>query len=369
MKIKLQEITIRDLFENYSDLGEEGVTGYNGELNIRPKFQREFIYKDKNRDAVVETVMSGHPLNTMYWSYIPENKENGLPIYELLDGQQRTLSILKYINGDYSVNYRFFHNLTDDEKDNLLDYKCQIYICEGTESERLAWFKKINIVGMPLNNQELLNATFTGPWLEDAKRHFSGTKPPAYDLASDYVSGQPLRQELLEKAISWIAEKEDTTVEGYMAKNQQEKNANELWLYFMNVLNWAKALFPKKRSELKNVPWGTLYNLYGEGSYDKDELEEKVSRLMKDKEVKNKVGIYSYVFSGKEKDLNLRAFDKHDKATMYETQEGICPICKKHFELKEMHADHIVPWSKGGKTEIKNGQMLCSSCNREKSDK
>ena len=221
MKIKLHEIKIRDLFNGYMDLGEDGVTGYDGDLNIRPKYQREFIYKDKNRDAVIETITSGHPLNTMYWAYIPENEKNNLPKYELLDGQQRTLSFLKYVNGDYSVDYKFFHNLTDDEKEKFLDYKLQIYICEGTESERLAWFKKINIVGMPLNNQELLNATFTGPWLENAKRCFSGTKPPAYDMAKDYMSGQPLRQEYLETALKWMADKENTTVEGYMAKHQQ----------------------------------------------------------------------------------------------------------------------------------------------------
>lgn len=369
MKIKLHEITVRDLYKDYLDLGEDGVTGYGGKLNIRPKYQREFIYNEKNRNAVIETVINGHPLNTMYWSFVPENEKNGLPIYELLDGQQRTLSILKYIAGEYSVNYRFFHNLLDDEKDKILDYKCQIYICEGTESERLAWFKKINIVGVPLSNQELLNATFTGPWLEDAKKHFSGTKPPAYEMAKDYMNGKAIRQEILETALKWISDRDDTTIEGYMAKHQQDKNANELWLYFMAVINWAKALFPNLRSELKTVPWGILYNEYHDNDYDKDELEETVAKLMQDKEVKNKTGIYSYVFTGEEKDLNLRTFDKHDKTTMYERQKGICPVCKKHFELNEMHADHIVPWSKGGKTDLDNGQMLCAACNLEKSNK
>lgn len=369
MRIELKEIKVGDIYKGYMDHLEAGVVGYNGKLNIRPPFQREFVYKDKQRDAVMDTVFKGFPLNVMYWGYNEKAKEAGLPSYELIDGQQRTLSIMQYLDGDYSVDYRYFHNLTEEEKEQVLNYPLQIYICYGDEKEKLDWFETINIAGEKLSKQELRNASYTGPWLEDAKRYFSRPNAAAADMADGYVSGSPIRQDILELALSWIADRDNITIEEYMARHQQDSNASELWIYFMNVINWAKTLFPKVRKPMASVDWGILYNEYKDNSYNPAELEEEIARLFLDDEVKNKAGIYTYLFDGKEKHLNLRAFTQTEKLKMYESQEGICPACGKHFEIGQMEADHIIPWSNSGKTTLDNGQMLCRSCNREKSNK
>ena len=195
MKIEKVAIKVRDVANGYTDDGDGGVYGFNGKLTIRPSFQREFIYKDKQRNAVVESIRNGFPLNVMYWS------KSGDDTYEVLDGQQRTISVCQYINKDYSINHRFFHNLTDEEKEQILDYDLDIYICEGSEAEKLAWFKVINVAGEVLKPQELLNATYTGPWLADAKNYFSKRNCVAGAMADKYIKGNPLRQEYLEKAL------------------------------------------------------------------------------------------------------------------------------------------------------------------------
>lgn len=368
MKITLKQIPVRAIAEKYVDLGDEGVFAYDNNLTVRPAYQREYIYDDKRRNAVVDSVFNGFPINVMYWAYIPANKASSLPEYELLDGQQRTLSILKYIKSDFSVDYRYFHNLTEDEQAKILDYNLQVYICEGTESERLAWFKRINVAGLELNNQELLNSTYTGAWLEGAKKYFSKPSSPIDDMTKGYMNGNKLRQGYLEQALKWIADRDGVELEEYMSKHQQDKNANDLWLYFSRVIEWAKLLFPKVRKEMKSVEWGLLYNKYKDNDYDSDELEQEVSRLMEDDEVQNPKGIYYYLFSGDEKDLRLRTFNEKEKTKKYEEQAGICPICKKHFEFSDMHGDHLKPWSKGGKTTPDNLVMLCRKCNLEKSD-
>lgn len=370
MEIKMHEITVREVFKGYKDSEEEGVVGYNGKLNIRPAFQREFVYKEKQRDEVINTVRKGFPLNVMYWSKSGEDE------YEMLDGQQRTLSICQYLNSDYSINFQYFHNLTNDEQEQIYDYKLMIYICEGTDSEKLEWFKIINIAGEKLYDQELRNAIYTGPWLTDAKRHFSKNGCPAYQMASKYLAGNAIRQDYLQTSLDWISAKDGTVIEGYMAQHQHDANCNALWLYFTSVINWVEALFPKKnyRPIMKGQPWGELYNAYHENAYDSDELEAKVKELLLDDEVGNTKGIYQYIFSldengknGNEKFLNLRQFSDKEKMAQYEKQQGICKICGKHFEYEEMEGDHIVPWHDGGKTEPKNLQMLCKHCNRTKS--
>ena len=362
MKIELKEVKIKDLVENYINNDEEGVTGYNGKLNIRPKFQREFVYKDKQRDEVIRTVKKGFPLNVMYWVL---NEEGS---FELLDGQQRTISICEYVHGSYSIDFQFFHNLEKDEQEQILDYPLMIYVCEGKDSEKLEWFKTINIAGEKLYDQELRNAIYTGEWLTDAKRHFSKTSCPAYKIASDYMNGSTIRQDYLQTAIKWICDKE-MEIEDYMALHQHDSNANELWIYFMAVINWTKTIFPKYRKEMKGLEWGLLYNQYKDDKLDNKKLEEEITRLMQDDDVTAKKGIYEYLLSGDEKYLNIRAFTQSMKRETYEKQEGICPICKKHFEIEEMEADHITPWCEGGKTDAKNCQMLCRECNRRKSNK
>ena len=368
MKIDLQKIKIRKVIDGYKDSAEEGVVAYGGKLDIRPKYQREFVYKEKQRDAVIETVKKGFPLNVMYWMI----REDGG--YEVLDGQQRTISIGQYVTGDFSLDNRFFHNLTKEEQDKILDYELMIYLCEGSDKERIEWFTVINTYGEKVNAQEIRNAVYTGPWLSDAKLKFSKRNCVAYLLANDggqLVSGDTVRQEYLETALSWI---NDGKIEDYMAKHQHNKNADELWNYFQNVIAWVRSVFPNYRREMSNVPWGVLYNQFKGKQFDSKKLEKEISELMQDEDVTKKSGIYEYVLTKNEKFLNIRAFTDKMKREAYERQKGICPHCKgenkkKKWEIEEMEADHIKPWHEGGKTTAENCQMLCKEHNRTKSGK
>ena len=360
MQIELHKITVRDLTNGYADNAEKGVCAYGGKLDVRPPYQREFVYKDKQRDAVIDTLTQGFPLNVMYWA----TREDGT--FEIIDGQQRTISICQYVNGDFAFDMRYFHNLQPDEKKKILDYELQVYICSGTDSEKLKWFKTINIAGEELTDQELRNAVYAGSWVSDAKRYFSKNGAPAAKIGSDYLSGSAIRQEYLETAISWISK---GNIEVYMGNHQHDPNAIALWNYFNSVINWVKAIFPKYRKEMKGVEWGHLYELYSSSTWDAAELETEVARLMADSDVKKKKGIYSYVFDHDEHHLDIRAFDDNTKREVYEKQKGVCKICRKVFKIEEMEADHITPWRDGGRTIADNCQMLCRECNRRKSGK
>lgn len=357
MEIKLQKITVRELTAGYQDNEENGVVAYGGKLDVRPPYQREFVYKEKQRDAVIDTLTQGFPLNVMYWAV----RSDGT--FEIIDGQQRTISICQYVNGDFAFDMRYFHNLQKDEKDQILDYELNIYICSGSDSEKLKWFKTINIAGEKLTEQELRNAVYSGSWVADAKRYFSKNNCAAYGLASKYINGSPIRQDYLETAIDWISK---GNIEVYMGNHQHDPNAVALWNYFRSVIDWVKAIFPKYRKEMKGVAWGPLYDKFKEVALDADALEEKVSKLMKDSDVQKKSGIYSYVLDGKEKHLGIRLFDDNTKREVYEKQQGICPLCKEHFDIEQMEADHITPWREGGRTIAENCQMLCRECNRRK---
>lgn len=358
MKIELKEITIREVSKGYINDNEEGVVGYSGKLNIRPKYQREFVYKDKQRDDVIVTVRNNFPLNVMYWV---KNEDD---TYEVLDGQQRTISICEYVDGSFSLNSLYIHNLTNVEKDQILDYKLMVYFCEGNDKEKLDWFKTINIAGEKLYDQELRNAIYTGTWLTDAKKHFSKSNCPAYNLGNDYMTGSAIRQDYLETAISWLS---NDNIEQYMAVNQHKPNANELWLYFQSVINWIKVVFPKYRKEMKGVSFGILYNKFKDKEFDSKKLENEITQLMQDEDVTKKSGIYSYVLTRNEKYLSIRAFSPNQKREAFERQKGICIKCGVQFELNEMEADHITPWYLGGKTSAANCQMLCKDDNRRKS--
>lgn len=358
MKIDLKEISVRELTNGYADNAEAGVVGYDGRLDVRPPYQREFIYKDKQRDAVIDTIVKDFPLNVMYWAV----REDGN--FEVIDGQQRTISICQFVEGDFAFEGRYFHNLQKDEKEQILDYRLMVYQCSGTDSERLGWFKTINIAGEELTDQELRNAVYSGPWLSDAKRYFSKTGCAAYGLGSDYLSGSPIRQDYLETAINWLS---GGDIEGYMAKQQHKPNANELWLYFQSVISWVKATFPTYRREMKGIAWGELYNAHKGDELDSAKIEKEVTRLMADDDVTKKKGIYPFVLNGKERHLSIRVFTDNQKREAYERQKGECPVCKKRFELEEMQGDHITPWHQGGKTTADNCQMLCADDNRRKS--
>ncbi|MGL6021547.1 MAG: HNH endonuclease [Chitinophagaceae bacterium] len=268
--------------------------------------------------------------------------------------------------GDFSFAIRYFHNLQDDEQEQILNYKLMVYLCSGTDSEKLEWFKIINIAGEKLTEQELRNAVYAGSWVADAKRYFSKNGCAAYSIGGSYLNGAAIRQDYLETAIDWIS---NGNIEVYMANHQHEPNANELWLYFQSVISWIKILFPKYRKEMKGIDWGVLYHEFKEEKLDHKKLETEVSQLMKDEDVTSKKGIYQYVLTRQEKYLNIRAFSDSQKRESYEKQKGICSACKAHFEINDMEADHITPWHEGGKTSIENCQMLCKEDNRRKSGK
>ena len=367
MNIELKEITIAELSNDFQDNNEKGVVGFGGKLDIRPPYQREFIYKDKQRDAVINTVTKNFPLNVMYWAV----REDGT--FEVIDGQQRTISICQYVNGDFSTivgdlpAFRGFHNLQKDEKEQILNYKLMVYLCSGTESERLQWFKTINIAGEKLTEQELRNAVYTGPWVSDAKKYFSKSGCVAYNLGSDYLNGSPIRQEYLETAIDWISK---GNIEVYMLNHQHDPNALALWLYFQSVITWVNKTFTVKRKKfMKGIEWGVLYNKYKDEVYDTNDIEKETAKLIADDDVEKKSGIYSFILTRDEKYLGIRTFSDSLKQKVYEKQKGICPKCKNHFDISEMEGDHITPWHEGGKTIEDNCQMLCKDDNRRKSGK
>lgn len=363
MKIELNKITVRELANGYEDKQEEGVVAYDGKLDVRPPYQREFVYGEKERNAVIETITEGFPLNVMYWAV----RDDGT--YEIIDGQQRTISICQYVKGEFAYEKRYFHNLQDDEKEKILNYELQVYICDGEKSEKLNWFRRINIAGKPLTNQEMRNAVFSGSWVSDAKKYFSKRGAPATKIGGDYLNGKAIRQEHLETAIKWI---NDGKVDEYMADHQHDVSAATLWQFFQSVITWIESSFKptKERKEImKGVDWGSLYKEYKDQVIDTKKVDEEVKRLILDKDVTNNNGIYPYILTRQEKYLSIRAFDDEDKLAAYERQSGICANCGKHFELKEMEADHITPWHEGGRTIAENCQMLCRDCNRRKSGK
>lgn len=357
MKVEAKKITVRDLVEGYVDDDENGVRGYAGALDIRPPYQREFIYKPAQQTAVINTVTRGFPLNSMYWAVRDDGK------LEIIDGQQRTLSICSYVHGDFTFNGRFFSNLQEDEKEDILDYELDVYLCSGRTSERLEWFKVINIAGEKLTNQELLNAVYAGSWLSDARRYFSKTGCPAYEIGKSYIKGSPIRQDFLETALRWVS---GGDIVSYMARHQHEPNANNLWLHFQSVIAWVKATFPNYRREMKGIDWGALHDIGKDLRLDPSAVEERVKELMADEDVTKKRGIYHYIIDGRERHLSIRQFSDKQKREAYERQGGVCPMCNGSFDYGSMHGDHRIPWHDGGRTTSENCQMLCKEDNREK---
>lgn len=378
MQIKLHEITVRDVFNGYENDEESGqVVAFGGKLNVRPAYQREFVYDDKKKIAVMNSVLNNFPLNVMYWS---ENEDG---TYEMLDGQQRTISICDWLNNGFSISANpaapltpYYAHTSKEVMEKVLNYRLMIYICKGTDTEKLDWFKIINIAGEKLTDQELRNAIYTGEWLSDAKKFFSKNGCIAYRIGERYMNGTPIRQDYLETVLSWISAAENKSIEQYMAEHQHDTHATPLKQYFKTVMDWVELTFPKYRAKLmKGIPWGLLYNEYGSNIYDPNELESEINRLLQDDDITRQKGIYEYLLSGKtkEKVLSIRAFTDNEKLTMYEKQKGICPMCKAEgkntkWAFEDMHADHKVPWSKGGHTTLQNGQMLCREHNLQKSD-
>lgn len=392
--------TIRDLVNGYKDdKATNHVVGYGGTLDIRPAYQRNFRYNPDQSREVIKTVIKGFPLNVMYWV----KTQNG---YEVLDGQQRTISICEYVCGKdgkgngISVPVKS-HNMTfanlstnmSDIAEDILDYPLEIYVCEGTDSEKLEWFRVINTAGVLLTEQELRNATYSGPWVSSAKAYFSQEKGKGVAVAdkdngksAPLLSGKWNEQKYLETAISWIANRDGMTIEEYMSAHQNDADASELWMYFNSVITWVRSKFTVYRKEMKGLPWGVWYNECQLGIHDSQvisrdaaTIESRIKDLINDDEVQTIKGIYQYVVDGLEKHLSLRQFDGKIAMKVYEDQKHRCPYCDKiidghtypgrktEYEFEEMEADHIVPWNKGGRTVEENCQMLCKYHNGHKS--
>lgn len=370
MTIKQINVTVGEITSGYINNDEQGVRGYGGQLDIRPPYQREFIYNEKEQQAVINTVLHNYPLNVMYW--VKRSDDAECP-YEVMDGQQRTLSLCEYVAGKFSFDFKAFFNHPQDVQKRILDYKLTVYVCEGEASEKLEWFKTINIAGKPLNEQEINNAIFAGPFVSDAKRHFSKTNCGAQRLGKDLVTGTPIRQDFLKKALEWMADHETRmgkrqSVVGYMSEHQHDPNANNLWTYFQNVLNWAITNFEMKKFKriMKGLDWAMLYDQYHEQTLDSVSLAKQISALMRDSEIQKQTGIIPYVLTGDEHYLDLRAFPDDIKLAVWEQQHHICSHCGKEFDFEFMEGDHITPWHEGGRTTIENCQMLCRECNRRK---
>lgn len=370
MTIKQIEVTVRDITRGYINNDEQGVRGYNGQLDIRPPYQREFIYNEKEQQAVITTVLNGYPLNVMYWVKRSEDAE--CP-YEVMDGQQRTLSLCEYVDGKFSYDFKNFFNQPNDIQERILNYKLTVYVCEGEPSEKLEWFKTINIAGKALNEQEINNAIYAGPFVSDAKRHFSKSNCGAYRLGKDLVNGIAIRQDYLKKALEWMADHETReghrqTPVGYMAAHQHDPNANNLWSYFQQVLNWAITNFDMRRFKkiMKGLDWALYYDTYSKKTLNTSEMAQQISVLMRDSEIQRLNGIIPYVLTGDERHLDLRTFPDDIKMAVWEQQKHICPHCGKEFDFEFMEGDHITPWREGGRTVIENCQMLCRECNRRK---
>ena len=381
MKITPIEITIGQLLSGFVDNGVEGVKSYNGKLDVRPPYQREFVYGEKQQKAVIETVLQDYPLNVMYWV-----KVDGHDAYEVLDGQQRTISLARfavekvgfYITDPIGGKSKNFDSLSPERQKKFMDYKLTVYVCEGSHDKKLAWFQTINIAGAVLTPQELRNAVYSGSWTAAAKVLFSGGNPPMAAKAKGLFGTniKPLRQELLELAIEWACpgkSSKSEEIEIYMASHKTDKDANALKSHFMNVVNWANAMFPPENDKIglrKSVDWGDLYRRHGtQPLKDVDKLEVEIVRLLKDDEVQKKAGIYAYLLDLDERHLNLRSFPEDMKIAQYTAQNGKCLKCGGAKPYQEMHGDHKVAWSKGGRTEPSNLEMLCQPCNSSKGNK
>lgn len=389
MNIAKTTITIAELANGYTNDTDEdierGVYAYGGKLCVRPAFQRSFVYDKKQENAVIDTALKGFPLNIMYWV------DNGDGTYDCLDGQQRTISLCNFVDGISSFKAKWFNdekntNLINIKRINpemynaFMNYSLEVYICKGTKAEQLEWFKTINIAGEKLYPQELRNASFASPWLNDAKRYFSRANPsssakcPAEKIGDKYTNKNANRQEILEQVISWrIDSKEEEDICNYMEEHCNDEKASDLWDYFNNVISWVEEIFPFGENVdkgFKTVQWGYLYNKYSDEEFDPDGMVEKFNELIgarANKELDISVAkICEYCITRDETLLKQRAFNDYQRMKMYNDQNGICPDCGKHFAKDKMHAHHIIPWYNGGRTELDNGVMLCEECHRQR---
>ena len=382
------EFTVKEICDGfvYSELEGKGLFGLSGKLTIQPEYQRNYIYASeggKREVAVIESILKGYPIGLIYFNKVNDNN------FEVLDGQQRITSIGRFVTNKFAIkdangNEQLFGGFALDKKNRILDTKLLIYECEGTESEIKEWFRTINIAGVPLNSQELLNAVYSGPFVTLGKEEFSNSKNANIQKWSAYISGSANRQDFLERALQWVSK---GNVSEYMSRHRNDNNIIELKDYFTSVIDWVSTVFIDVESEMKGLEWGRLYETYRKQPYNSKKVSEEVKKLYGDPYVKNRRGIFEYILGGSidTKLLEVRVFDDATKKSVYTKQAaeaektGVsnCPLCAlghdsnktKIWKLKEMDADHVTAWSKGGATDIKNCQMLCKTHNRAKGNK
>jgi uncharacterized protein with ParB-like and HNH nuclease domain len=390
MKTELKTYTVKELCEGfvYNELEGKGLYGLNGKLTIQPEYQRNYIYADGKKDvAVIDSILKGYPLGLIYFNKVADDK------YEVLDGQQRITSIGRYLTNKFAIQLngieQIFTGLAEDLQNKILNTELLVYICEGEESEIKQWFETINIAGVPLNNQELLNAIFSGPFVTAAKTVFSNSQNTNINKWSAYINGDVLRQKYLEVALSWISSKHNKTIAEYMSDHRNDTDIQEMQLYFNTVIEWINNTFDDVTSQMKGLEWNRLYEEYHSNPYNKADLNALVKSLLSDEFVTDKKGVYEYALSGENpnlvKLLNVRIFEKKDKQKAYDRQTAEanskgcsnCPMCAagnnanktKIWKISEMDADHVTAWSKGGATNLANCEMLCVTHNRAKGNR
>ena len=389
MKTTLRtDITVRDICESftYNELEGKGVYGLGGNLTIQPEYQRNYIYADGKKDtAVVYSLLKGYPLGLIYFNKVADGK------FEVLDGQQRITSFGRFVIGKFAIvdqngMPQYFSGIAQDKQEQILDSKLLIYECEGTESEIKEWFKTVNIAGVPLNNQELLNAVYSGPFVTLAKAEFSNSQNSNVQKWGAYISGTVNRQDFLERALEWVSKGKENIGE-YMSRHRYDNNITELKVYFNAVIDWVSGVFSDVVSEMRGLEWGRLYESYHSSPYNTAQVSKEVQELLADPRVINRKGIFEYVLGGRieTKLLDVRVFDEVTKRSVYTEQtakaqaDGVsnCPLCAvgpdankaRIWKLSEMDADHVTAWSKGGSTNLSNLTMLCVTHNRAKGNR
>ena len=386
MKTTLRtDISIKDICNGftYNELEGKGLYGLSGKLTIQPEYQRNYIYADGTRDvAVIESILKGYPLGILYFV------KTGEDAFEVLDGQQRITSFGRYVIGKFAVKVNgmenYFSGLNEDLQQKILNTKLLVYECEGTETEIKEWFKTINIAGIPLNEQELLNAIYSGKFVTEAKGEFSNSQNANVQKWKAYIKGDVKRQDFLSYALDWVSKGEK---EKYMSEHRNCDNINEIKTYFTTVIDWISGVFKSVEKEMCGLKWGELYEKFGGNPYNPDEVDKKIKELYADGSVKKRSGIFEYILGGcvDTKLLEIRVFEERDKRIVYESQTkqahenqvSNCPLCAisentnktRSWKLSEMDADHVTAWSKGGTTDISNCQMLCITHNRAKGNR
>jgi len=381
-------ITVKEICDGfvYNELEGKGLFGLSGKLTIQPEYQRNYIYASdggKKEMAVIQSVLKGYPIGLIYFNKVSDNN------LEVLDGQQRITSLGRFVSDKFAIKdangmEQYFGGMAKDKQAKILEAKLLIYECEGTESEIKEWFKTINIAGVPLNDQELLNAVYSGPFVTLGKAEFSNSQNANIQKWSAYVSGSANRQEFLECALDWVSK---GNIGDYMSRHRFDKDINELKKYFNSVIDWVSSVFTDVESEMRGLEWGRLYEAYRKKAYNPTKVSAEVQKLYADPYVKNRKGVFEYILGGSvdTKLLEVRVFDEATKKAVYTTQtakaekkgESNCPHCaighdankSKIWSFNEMDADHVSAWSKGGKSDIKNCQMLCKTHNRAKGNR